>query len=72
MKWILFVVVLVVLFSVCFMDDYIYVEIIIDYGIMKVMLYNIIFKYWDNFIKLVKEGYYDGFLFYWVINGFMI
>jgi peptidyl-prolyl cis-trans isomerase B (cyclophilin B) len=26
----------------------------------------------DNFIKLVKEGYYDGTLFHRVIKGFMI
>lgn len=26
----------------------------------------------DNFIKLVKDGFYDGLIFHRVINGFMI
>ena len=26
----------------------------------------------DNFVKLVKDGYYDGTLFHRVINDFMI
>ena len=43
-----------------------------DYGDMKGMLYNETPQHRDNFVKLVKEGYYDGTLFHRVINGFMI
>jgi cyclophilin family peptidyl-prolyl cis-trans isomerase len=43
-----------------------------DYGDMKGILYNETPKHRDNFVKLVKEGYYDGTLFHRVINGFMI
>ena len=42
------------------------------YGDMKVKLYNETPQHRDNFIKLVKEGYYDGLLFHRVIKGFMI
>jgi len=43
-----------------------------DYGDMTVELYDSTPKHRDNFIKLVKEGYYDGLLFHRVINKFMI
>jgi len=43
-----------------------------EYGNMTVLLYNSTPKHRDNFIKLVKEGYYDGLLFHRVMNGFMI
>jgi cyclophilin family peptidyl-prolyl cis-trans isomerase len=39
---------------------------------MKGFLYNETPKHRDNFVKLAKEGYYDGTLFHRVINGFMI
>ncbi|MCO5248090.1 MAG: peptidylprolyl isomerase [Chitinophagales bacterium] len=42
------------------------------YGDMKVKLYNETPQHRDNFIKLVKEGYYDGLLFHRVIRDFMI
>lgn len=42
------------------------------YGIIKVKLYNETPKHRDNFIKLVKEHYYDSLLFHRVINTFMI
>ncbi len=41
-------------------------------GDMKLKLYNDTPQHRDNFIKLVKEGYYDGTLFHRVINDFMI
>ncbi len=41
-------------------------------GNLKVKLYNETPKHRDNFIKLVKEGYYNKTLFHRVINGFMI
>lgn len=49
-----------------------YVEITTDYGNMVVKLYNETPQHRDNFIKLVKEGFYDGLLFHRVINHFMI
>lgn len=41
-------------------------------GDIVVELYNETPKHRDNFIKLVKEGYYDGVLFHRVIKDFMI
>jgi len=42
------------------------------FGDMKVVLYNETPKHRDNFLKLAKEGYYDGLLFHRVIKDFMI
>ena len=41
-------------------------------GNIVVKLYNETPAHRDNFVKLVKEGYYDGTLFHRVINQFMI
>lgn len=41
-------------------------------GDMVVELYNETPKHRDNFIKLVKEGFYNGLLFHRVIENFMI
>lgn len=49
-----------------------YVLIETSYGNMTVELYNETPQHRDNFIKLVKEGFYDGLLFHRVINHFMI
>jgi cyclophilin family peptidyl-prolyl cis-trans isomerase len=43
-----------------------------EFGTMKVRLFDSTPKHRDNFIKLVKEGYYNDLLFHRVINGFMI
>jgi cyclophilin family peptidyl-prolyl cis-trans isomerase len=43
-----------------------------SYGDMKIKLYNETPKHRDNFVKLVKQGYFDGTLFHRVIKGFMI
>ncbi len=43
-----------------------------DYGDMKVRLYDSTPRHRDNFIKLVKEGFYDNLLFHRVIPQFMI
>ena len=43
-----------------------------DYGDMKGILYNETPQHRDNFVKLVKSGFYDGILFHRVILGFMI
>ena len=41
-------------------------------GNMRVKLYNHTPQHRDNFIKLVKEGYFDDLLFHRVIPGFMV
>jgi peptidyl-prolyl cis-trans isomerase B (cyclophilin B) len=43
-----------------------------DLGEMKAILYNETPQHKENFIKLIKEGYFDGTLFHRVIDGFMI
>lgn len=43
-----------------------------DYGDIKIVLYNSTPQHRDNFIKLVKSGFYDSLLFHRVINDFMI
>lgn len=48
------------------------VEIVTDYGTMKVLLYDETPLHRDNFIKLVEEGYYNDLLFHRIIKGFMI
>ena len=53
-------------------DKEYYVKIETSYGDMVVKLYNETPLHRDNFIKLVKEGTYDGLIFHRVINQFMI
>lgn len=48
------------------------VEIKTTLGDIVVELYNDTPKHRDNFLKLVKEGYYDGVLFHRVIKDFMV
>lgn len=43
-----------------------------SYGDMKVKLYNETPKHRDNFVKLVKKGFYDSLKFHRVIEDFMI
>ena len=43
-----------------------------DYGDMTAVLYNETPKHRDNFIKLVKEGWYEDSPFHRVMNNFMI
>ena len=53
-------------------NDNVCVDIETTMGHIKVKLYNETPAHRDNFIKLVKEGYYNGTLFHRVINKFMI
>ena len=41
-------------------------------GDITIALYNETPQHRDNFIKLVKESYYDGVLFHRIIKGFMV
>lgn len=43
-----------------------------EYGQMKIKLYNDTPKHRDNFLKLVKDSFYNGLLFHRVIKDFMI
>src|ERR1700733_3181480 len=49
-----------------------YVRIKTSYGSCIIRLYNETPKHRDNFIKLVKQGFYNGTLFHRVIQNFMI
>ena len=49
-----------------------YVRIKTAYGICIIRLYNETPQHRDNFIKLVKKGFYNGTLFHRVIQNFMI
>ncbi len=48
------------------------VKIETKYGDIVIRLYDETPLHRDNFVKLVKEGYYDGTLFHRVIKNFMI
>ncbi len=48
------------------------VRILTTQGEMKFRLYNETPKHRDNFVKLIKEHYYDSLLFHRVIENFMI
>lgn len=43
-----------------------------DLGTVEIQLFDKTPKHRDNFVKLAKEGYYDGLLFHRVIKDFMI
>src|ERR1700753_4485449 len=49
-----------------------YVRIKTAYGSCIIRLYNETPKHRDNFIKLTKQGFYNGTLFHRVIQNFMI
>lgn len=48
------------------------IKITTDKGVITVRLYDATPLHRDNFIKLVKENFYDSLLFHRVINQFMI
>ena len=48
------------------------VEITTTEGPIKVLLYGDTPRHRDNFLKLAREGYYDGVLFHRVIKDFMV
>ncbi|BDS12844.1 peptidylprolyl isomerase [Aureispira anguillae] len=48
------------------------VEMTTTYGVVEMQLYASTPKHRDNFVKLVKQGFYDSLLFHRVINNFMI
>ncbi len=48
------------------------VKVLTPYGTMIIMLYDQTPQHRDNFVKLVKQHFYDSLLFHRVINTFMI
>lgn len=58
--------------SSCKSDSKTYVTIETEYGNMVAELYDSTPKHKENFIKLTKDGFYDGLIFHRVIEGFMI
>jgi len=58
--------------AVAIKDSSIRVKITTDSGVIIVKLYDSTPLHRDNFVKLVKEGFYDSLLFHRVIAGFMI
>ena len=53
-------------------DKSVKVKITTDSGIMVVKLYDSTPLHRDNFVKLVKDGFYDSLMFHRIIQGFMI
>lgn len=47
-------------------------EMVTSMGSMKIKLYKETPQHRDNFVKLARQGYYNGLLFHRVIDGFMI
>lgn len=62
----------VLLFWSCEKKDPNVVIIQTNFGDIKVRLYEQTPRHRDNFLKLTKEGYYEGILFHRVIPHFMI
>ncbi len=53
-------------------DSSIQIKITTDSGVLMVKLYDSTPLHRDNFVKLVKQGFYDSLMFHRVINQFMI
>lgn len=65
---------LVLVIKTCFSQTFSKETILIStsFGNMKIKLFNETPRHRDNFLKLVKEHFYDSLLFHRVIEGFMI
>lgn len=53
-------------------EGFTYAKVSTDQGDMIFKLYNSTPKHRDNFVKLAKEGFYDGTIFHRIIKEFMI
>lgn len=53
-------------------DNSVKIKIVTDSGTMIVKLYDSTPLHRDNFVKLVKEGFYDSLMFHRIIQGFMV
>lgn len=63
---------LVIVFVVNAQTKYPTIVIETNYGTMRAILYDDTPNHSDNFLKLVKQGYFDGTLFHRVLREFMI
>ena len=72
MNKIIGVLLLLVMVSSCKEEAEPVVKISTNYGDIRIRLYENTPKHRDNFLKLVKENFYDSLLFHRVINHFMI
>ncbi|MHB1179136.1 MAG: peptidylprolyl isomerase [Daejeonella sp.] len=72
MKRYLFIILVFLATGISAKPKHSYVRIKASGGECIVMLYNQTPKHRDNFVKLVKEGFYNGTLFHRVIQDFMI
>jgi cyclophilin family peptidyl-prolyl cis-trans isomerase len=72
MKWFKAFLVFSIFLGSCTSNKEKTVEIETKYGVIQIRLFNSTPKHRDNFIKLAKQGYYDGLLFHRIIPGFMI
>ena len=62
----------IILFSRCSSDGLTRVVIVTDYGNIELQLYEKTPEHAANFVKLAKEGFYDGLLFHRVIKDYLI
>ena len=70
--YLLSIVFLVILGTFSCKEKEIIVQISTEYGDIKIKLYSETPLHRDNFVKLTKEGFYNGTLFHRVIQNFMI
>lgn len=72
MKWIVFIVIVLMFVPAQGAGKYRLVEIETNFGVIKVRLYENTPAHSENFLKLVKQKHYDSLLFHRVIRDFMI
>ncbi|MEZ5104332.1 MAG: peptidylprolyl isomerase [Draconibacterium sp.] len=68
----LFIIITLIFFSLAGLSQSAIIEISTNMGSMKFKLYDDTPKHRDAFIELADEGYYDGTLFYRVMQDFLI
>lgn len=72
MNKMVFVLVTALLLSACHQEKETVVRMETSLGNIRLKLYNETVGHRENFLKLVREGYYEGILFHRVIKDFMI
>ena len=72
MKKVLFLMIVLAVFATSCGEKLTKAKIETEYGDIVVELFNTTPGHRDNFVKLVKEGFYEDLLFHRVINDFMI
>lgn len=72
MKRVIPLLLLTLIFCSCKKNENMKVKLETTEGDIVIQLYDDTPKHRDNFVKLVKDGYYNGIIFHRVIDGFMI